>query len=167
MSDKVHLHNHHDHVHDNRSESTTSRSERSRENTPSTLSSHSLDTAPLDRTTSSASTSITNGEGSGSSLGQASQETQSDASVERFLQKIDMEKVSLGRLEPLEKTIRRDTVVVARRSWTDLEQKMQALQQRLELASVKASNGWTDMTINEIEKVRCVVGLDSTTLTRK
>lgn len=30
---------------------------------------------------------------------------------------------------------------------------MQALQQRLELASVKASNGWTDMTINEIEKV--------------
>jgi hypothetical protein len=49
---------------------------------------------------------------------------------------------------------------------TDLEQKMQALQQRLELASVKASNGWTDMTINEIEKVRCSVRLDSTTLTR-
>ena len=36
---------------------------------------------------------------------------------------------------------------------------MQALQQRLELASVKASNGWTDMTINEIEKV-CHTDLD-------
>lgn len=36
---------------------------------------------------------------------------------------------------------------------------MQALQQRLELASVKASNGWTDMTINEIEKV-CHSGPD-------
>ncbi len=31
---------------------------------------------------------------------------------------------------------------------------MQALQSRLELASVKATNGWTDMTIGEIETVR-------------
>lgn len=100
MSDTTRLHGHgHDlDSHDSRSESTSTntltRPSRSRENTPSTLSSHSLDTVPLDRTTSSASTSITNGEGSGSSLGQASQETQSDAGVERFLQKIDMEKVS-------------------------------------------------------------------------
>ncbi|WWD16673.1 hypothetical protein CI109_101103 [Kwoniella shandongensis] len=33
----------------------------------------------------------------------------------------------------------------------EMEKKMHALQQRLELASVKATNGWTDMTINEIE----------------
>ena len=83
-----------DHAHDGHSDTAVAQSNRSRENTPSTLSSHSLDTAPLDRTTSSASTSITNGEGSGSSFGQASQETQNDAGVERFLQKIDMEKVS-------------------------------------------------------------------------
>lgn len=74
-----------------------SRSAQSRENTPSTMSSHSLDTAPLDRTTSSASAnasvSIALEEGSGSSLGQASQETQNDDDVERFLKKIDMEKV--------------------------------------------------------------------------
>ena len=97
MQDQSHLHQRHGHTHahghDDRSDSNTNPSSRSRENTPSTLSSHSLDTAPLDRTTSSASTSITNGEGSGSSLGQASQETQSDAGVERFLAKIDMERV--------------------------------------------------------------------------
>ncbi|KAK8861421.1 hypothetical protein IAR55_002240 [Kwoniella newhampshirensis] len=33
----------------------------------------------------------------------------------------------------------------------EMEKKMHALQQRLELASVKATNGWTDMSINEIE----------------
>ncbi|OCF34654.1 hypothetical protein I316_03696 [Kwoniella heveanensis BCC8398] len=44
-----------------------------------------------------------------------------EADVERFLKKMEMEK------------------------------KMQALQQRLELASVKATNGWKDMSINEIE----------------
>lgn len=73
---------------------TMPRPGQSRENTPSTLSSHSLDTAPLDRTTSSASASVSMEEGSGSSFGQASQETQNDEEVERFLRKIDMEKVS-------------------------------------------------------------------------
>ena len=32
-------------------------------------------------------------------------------------------------------------------------QAMQTLQQRLKLASVKAENGWVDMSINEIETV--------------
>jgi len=31
---------------------------------------------------------------------------------------------------------------------------MQVLQQRLKLASVKAENGWSGMTLNEIEDVR-------------
>ena len=34
---------------------------------------------------------------------------------------------------------------------------MQSLQQRLELASVKATNGWNDMTLGEIENVRLPV----------
>lgn len=33
----------------------------------------------------------------------------------------------------------------------ELEKKMHQLQQRLELASVKASNGWTDLSVKEIE----------------
>ncbi|WWC60137.1 uncharacterized protein I303_102701 [Kwoniella dejecticola CBS 10117] len=33
----------------------------------------------------------------------------------------------------------------------EMEKRMLALQQRLELASIKASNGWTDMSIKEIE----------------
>lgn len=46
---------------------------------------------------------------------------------------------------------------------------MQALQQRLELASVKASHGWTGMTINEIETVGLVgaKGADKQKLTPK
>jgi hypothetical protein len=60
----------------------------SREDTPSSASSHSLDTA-LHRATSS-----TSGEASsGSSLGQSSQETRKEEDMEKFLKKMDMEKV--------------------------------------------------------------------------
>lgn len=62
----------------------------SRENTPSTMSSHSLDTAPLDRAMSSASVDVS----SGSSLGKSSQENRED--VDKFLRKMDMEKVGRG-----------------------------------------------------------------------
>jgi hypothetical protein len=78
------------------------------------------------------------GVSSGSSLGRSSQETTDD--VDKFLRKMEMEKVRLAcSTWPVEEAL--------------TTQKMQALQQRLELASVKASNGWTDMTINEIETV--------------
>jgi hypothetical protein len=102
----------------------------SREDTPSSASSHSLDTA-LHRAASS-----TSGEASsGSSLGQSSQETRKEEDMEKFLKKMDMEKV-------------------CHPCWSNADwQKMQALQQRLELASVKASHGWTGMTIHEIETV--------------
>jgi len=111
-----------------------SQSARSRENTPSTVSSHSIDTA-LQRTTSGTSADAS----SGSSLGQSSQSTRNEEDMEKFLKKMDMEKVR--------RPFTRDT-----ESDAD-EQKMQALQRRLELASVKASHGWTGMTINEIETV--------------
>jgi hypothetical protein len=63
---------------------------RSRENTPSTQSSHSLDTAPLDRAMSASSVGVS----SGSSLGRSSQETTDD--VDKFLRKMEMEKVRLA-----------------------------------------------------------------------
>lgn len=63
---------------------------RSRENTPSTQSSHSLDTAPLDRAMSTASVEVS----SGSSLGQSRQDNCED--VDKFLRKVEMEKVCTG-----------------------------------------------------------------------
>ena len=65
-----------------------SQSTRSRENTPSTVSSHSIDTA-LQRTTSGTSADAS----SGSSLGQSSQGTRNEEDMEKFLKKMDMEKV--------------------------------------------------------------------------
>jgi len=65
-----------------------SQSSRSRENTPSTVSSHSIDTA-LQRTTSGTSADAS----SGSSLGQSSQSTRNEEDMEKFLKKMDMEKV--------------------------------------------------------------------------
>jgi hypothetical protein len=65
-----------------------SQSTRSRENTPSTVSSHSIDTA-LQRTTSGTSADAS----SGSSLGQSSQSTRNEEDMEKFLKKMDMEKV--------------------------------------------------------------------------
>ena len=64
------------------------RSASSREDTPSSASSHSLDNA-LHR-----ATSYTSGDASsGSSLGQSSQETRNEEDMEKFLKKMDMEKV--------------------------------------------------------------------------
>ncbi|WVR03975.1 hypothetical protein IAU60_000974 [Kwoniella sp. DSM 27419] len=61
------------------------------------------------------------GQGSGSTFGSGMGAAEEEADVERFLKRMDMEK------------------------------KMHALQQRLELASVKATKGWKDMSIKEIE----------------
>ncbi|WVQ94482.1 hypothetical protein IAU59_001561 [Kwoniella sp. CBS 9459] len=80
---------------------------------------------PIDSASSTASGSASSprsGLGSISTTASMSMGNQEDdADVEKFLKKMEMEK------------------------------KMQALQQRLELASVKATNGWKDMSINEIE----------------
>jgi hypothetical protein len=61
-----------------------------REDTPSTSSSQSNDTAPLQRTLSDASADLS----SGSSLGQSSQ-GKNEEDMEKFLKKMDMEKVCI------------------------------------------------------------------------
>ena len=75
-------------VHKTASTSNPPTQSRSRENTPSTVSSHSIDTA-LHRTTSGTSADAS----SGSSLGQSSQSTRNEEDMEKFLKKMEMEKV--------------------------------------------------------------------------
>ncbi|WWC87710.1 uncharacterized protein L201_002602 [Kwoniella dendrophila CBS 6074] len=90
--------------------------------TPSSPRSSALESGSANGSTSISATESMAGVGDSSNSSQNIQNVDTkEVDVDRFLKKIEMEK------------------------------KMQALQQRLELASIKATNGWKDMSLKEIE----------------